>query len=123
MLSLISPDGNAVRKLAARNLLAFAFSKDGAQVYGIVRNTTGLGPQWQLYSIDVKTAADKMVASLDLPAFANEISGFSLHPDGKRFLTSIAKWPMIFGCSKAGISRRRRLGRTACCGVERPSRE
>ncbi|HYM08043.1 MAG TPA: hypothetical protein VEU11_15915, partial [Terriglobales bacterium] len=26
----------------------------------------------------------------DLPAFANEISGFSLHPDGKRFLTSIA---------------------------------
>ncbi|HYM06954.1 MAG TPA: hypothetical protein VEU11_10375, partial [Terriglobales bacterium] len=66
---------------------------DGAQVYGIVRNTTGQGAQWQLYSIDVKTGADKMLAPLDLPAFANEISGFSLHPDGKRFLTSIAKWP------------------------------
>ena len=92
-MSLISPDGNAVRRLTARSLLAFAFSKDGALVYGIVRDTTGNGAQWQLYSIDVKTGADKMVASLDLPPYANEISGFSLHPDGKRFLTSIAKWP------------------------------
>jgi len=41
----------------------------------------------------VKTGADKMLASLDLPASANGIDGFSLHPDGKRFLTSIAKWP------------------------------
>ncbi|HYM10323.1 MAG TPA: protein kinase, partial [Bryobacterales bacterium] len=73
-MSLISPDGTAVRKLTAHNLLAFAFSKDGAQVYGIVRNTTGQGAQWQLYSIDVKTGADKMLAPLDLPAFANEIS-------------------------------------------------
>jgi serine/threonine protein kinase/Tol biopolymer transport system component len=92
-MSLISPDGNTVRKLTARNLFGFAFSKDGAKVYGIVRNTTGEGAQWQLYSIDVKTGTDKMLAPLDLPAYANEISGFSLHPDGKRFLTSIAKWP------------------------------
>jgi hypothetical protein len=63
-------------------LLAFAFSKDGAQVYGIVRNTTGEGAQWQLYSIDVKTGADKMLAPVDLPASTNEIAGFSLHPDG-----------------------------------------
>lgn len=34
-----------------------------------------------------------MLASLDLPASVNGIDGFSLHPDGKRFLTSIAKWP------------------------------
>jgi Tol biopolymer transport system component len=92
-MSMISPDGKAVRKLTDRTLLAFAFSKDGAQVYGIVRNTTGEGAQWQLYSIDVKTGAGKMLASLDLPASTNEISGFSVHPDGKRFLTSIAKWP------------------------------
>ena len=92
-MSMISPDGNTVRKLTARNLLAFAFSKDGAVVYGIVHNTTGVGAQWQLYSIDVKTGADKMLAPLDLPAYGNEISGFSLHPDGKRFLTSFAKWP------------------------------
>ena len=90
---MISPDGNTVRKLTARSLLAFAFSKDGARVYGIVHNTTGEGAQWQLYSIDVKTGADQMLAPLDLPVSTGSISGFSLHPDGKRFLTSIAKWP------------------------------
>jgi WD40 repeat protein len=92
-MSMISPNGNAVRKLTDRTLLAFAFSRDGAQLYGIVRNTAGEGAQWQLYSIDVKTGAGKMLAPLDLPASTNEISGFSVHPDGKRFLTSIAKWP------------------------------
>jgi Tol biopolymer transport system component len=90
---MISPDGSTARKLTARKLLAFAFSKDGAQVYGILRSTAGEGAQWRLYAIDVKTGADKMLASLDLPASANGIDGFSLHPDGKRFLTSIAKWP------------------------------
>jgi len=40
----------------------------------------------------VKTGADTMLAPLDLPASANAIAGFSLHPDGKRFITSIAKW-------------------------------
>ena len=90
---MISPDGSTARKLTARKLLAFAFSKDGAQVYGILRGTAGEGGQWRLYAIDVKTGADKMLASLDLPASANGIDGFSLHPDGKRFLTSIAKWP------------------------------
>jgi hypothetical protein len=73
--------------------LTFAFSRDGAQVYGIIRNTTGEGAQWQLHSIDVKTGADKMLAPVDLPVSADSIAGFSLHPDGKRFLTSIAKWP------------------------------
>jgi len=92
-ISMISPDGNTVRKLTARSLLAFAFSKDGAHIYGIVHNTTGEGAQWQLYSIDVKTGADKMLAPVDLPVSTGSISGFSLHPDGKRFLTSIAKWP------------------------------
>ncbi len=45
-----------MRRLTARDLLAFAFSKDGSQVYGIIHNPTGEGAQWQLYSIDVKTA-------------------------------------------------------------------
>jgi len=92
-ISMISPDGNTVRKLTARKLLSFDFTKDGAQVYGIVRNTLGEGAQWQLYSIDVKTGADKMLAPIDLPASTDGIAGFSLHPDGKRFLTSIGKWP------------------------------
>jgi len=90
---IISPDGYTARRLTARKLLAFAFSKDGAQVYGILRSTAGEGGQWRLYAIDVKTGVDKMLASVDLPSSANAIAGFSLHPDGKRFLTSIAKWP------------------------------
>ena len=90
---MISPDGSTARKLTARRLLAYAFTKDGAQVYGIVRNAQGEGAQWQLYSVDVKTGADKMIAPLDLPASTDNIAGFSLHPDGNRFLTSIAKWP------------------------------
>jgi eukaryotic-like serine/threonine-protein kinase len=92
-ISLVSPDGNTVRKLTARFLPAYSFSKDGAQVYGIIENTSGEGPQWQLDSIDVKTGAEKMLALLDLPASTANIVGFSLHPDGKRFLTSIAKRP------------------------------
>ena len=58
----------AKNKLTARKLLAGGFSKDGAQVYGIVRNTTGEGAEWQLYAIDVKTGAEKTLAPLDLPA-------------------------------------------------------
>jgi hypothetical protein len=46
-----------------------------------------------LYSLKVKTGAEKLLAPVDLPASANDMVGFSLHPDGKRFLTSIAKWP------------------------------
>lgn len=63
-VSMISPDGDKVRMLTARNLLTFAFSKDAAQVYGIVRNTAGVGPQWQLFTIDVRTSADRMLAPL-----------------------------------------------------------
>ncbi len=91
--SMISPDGKTARILTARDLLAFAFSKDGAQVYGVVRNTAGQGALWQLHSIDVKSGADRLLAPLDFPAYTANIAGFSLHPDGKRFLTSIAKWP------------------------------
>jgi Tol biopolymer transport system component len=91
--SMISPDGKTPRILTARNLLAFAFSKDGAQVYGVIRNTAGQGALWQLHSIDVKSGADRLLAPLDFPAYTANIAGFSLHPDGKRFLTSIAKWP------------------------------
>jgi len=42
-----------------------------------------VGAQWQLYSVDVKTGADKFLAPIDLPAST----------DGKRVLISIAKWP------------------------------
>jgi len=92
-LSLIAPDGRTARKLTERKLQVYGFSKDGSQLYGIFRNTTGDGAQWQLYSVDVKTGADRFLAPIDLPASTDSLAGFSIHPDGKRFLTSIAKWP------------------------------
>ena len=47
-IDMISPDGSTARKLTARKLLAFAFSKDGTQLYGILRSTAGEGGQWRL---------------------------------------------------------------------------
>jgi Tol biopolymer transport system component len=92
-MALVSTDGTLNREMNAHRFLAYAFSKDGRQVYGISRNTTGAGADWYLYSVDVAKGAEKMLAPLDLPASANAVAGLSLHPDGKRFLTSIAKWP------------------------------
>jgi Tol biopolymer transport system component len=92
-LSLISPDGNTVQKLTSRRLLVYAFSKDGSHVFRVERNTTGSGAQWQLYSVEIASGREKLLASLDLPASTNDIAGLSLHPDGERFLTSIVKLP------------------------------
>ncbi len=92
-INLISPDGKSTRKLTARKFQAYSFSKDGSQLYGIFKNITGQGAQWQLYSTNVNTGAERSLAPIDLPASADGISGFSIHPDGKRFLTSIAKFP------------------------------
>jgi serine/threonine protein kinase len=92
-LVLTSPDGKTTRQLTERKLQVFGFSKDGGHLFGIFRNTTGEGAQWQLYSVDVKTGADKFLAPVDLPASTDGMAGFSIHPDGKRVLISIAKWP------------------------------
>jgi hypothetical protein len=92
-MSLISPDGAIDRKLTSHSFSVYTFAKNGEKVYGILRDTTGGGAEWQLYSVDVKTGAEKMLAPVDLPSSATALAGFSLHPDGKRFLTSIAKWP------------------------------
>jgi Tol biopolymer transport system component len=91
--SLISPDGAMVRQLTARAFHVFTFSRDGSLVYGIFRNTTGEGAQWLLYSVHVKTGVEKMLSAVDLPPSTDSIASLSLHPDGKTFLTSIAKWP------------------------------
>jgi hypothetical protein len=73
--------------------MADNFSKDGNQVYGIFHNTAGAGPEWQLYEVNVKTGAEKLLSAVDFPPSAAMVAGFSIHPDGKRALTSIAKWP------------------------------
>jgi serine/threonine protein kinase len=92
-IDLISPDGKSTRNLTPRKFLAYGFSKDGSQFYGIFQNSTGNGAQWQLYSVNVKTGAEKFLAPIDLSASIDRMAGFSIHPDGKSFLTSVAKFP------------------------------
>ena len=98
MAMAVSPDGATSRKLTARQFLAFNFSRDGAQLYGIYRNTNAAGvgaaaAEWQIYSTDVKTGAEKLLSAIDLPASVDGVQSFSLHPDGKRFLTSVGTFP------------------------------
>ncbi len=61
--------------------------------------------QWQLYSVEVKSGTEKMLAAIDLSESAGVVAGFSIHPDGKRFLTSFCKFPhdiwMLEGCDQA----------------------
>ena len=90
-LDLISPDGKSKRTLTMRRLLACNFSRDGSQVYGIFHNTTGAGAEWQLYAVNVKTGTEKLITPVDFPPATGMLAGFSIHPDGKRALTSIAK--------------------------------
>jgi eukaryotic-like serine/threonine-protein kinase len=90
---LVSPDGQKNHKLTERPFSCSGFSKDGAQVIGVFQDNSGKGPQWVLYALDVRTGAEKFLGPLELPAVVDAVAGFSLHPDGKRFLTSIAKRP------------------------------
>ncbi|HUB79542.1 MAG TPA: protein kinase [Bryobacteraceae bacterium] len=92
-IDLISPDGKSTRTLSKRAFATFGFSRDGGQIYGIFRNTSGQDAQWQLFSVNVKTGAERFLAPVDLPASADSLAGFSIHPDGKRFLTSFSKFP------------------------------
>jgi hypothetical protein len=92
-MSIVSPDGQTVRKLTRRKLEGYGFSRDGAQAFGIFQNTAGEGAEWQLYSIYLETGVEKMLAAVDLPAATGTVYGFSMHPDGKRFLATVNKWP------------------------------
>jgi hypothetical protein len=71
----------------------WAFSKDGTEVYGIVHDTTGHGAEYQLVSVNVRSGAQKLIGPVDLPTYTNSVRGFSIHPDGKRALTSVIRTP------------------------------
>ena len=94
-LYLMSPDFQTERRLSSRQFerVPVTFSADGRQVLGMFHNTTGEDAEWQLYAIDVASGAEELLAAVDLPPDTGEVDGFSLHPDGTRFVTSISKWP------------------------------
>src|SRR5262249_9416595 len=92
-ISLISPETRRTRLLTPRKFMVFGFSRDGSRMFGIEPDITGKGGQFQLYQIDVTSGAEKPLGPVDLPASVNNVAGFSMHPDGTRFLTSVVKLP------------------------------
>lgn len=92
-LGLISPDGKSRRRLSFRRFMAYNFSRSGGTVYGIFHNTTDPKHEWQLYEVNVTSGAEKLVTTVDLSPSTARLSALSIHPDGKRALTTVAKFP------------------------------
>jgi dipeptidyl aminopeptidase/acylaminoacyl peptidase len=92
-LNLISPEGKSGRLLTSRKFEVRNFSKDGETMYGVLDHAGAEGARWQLYSVDVRTGTEKLLGTIDLAPSTARLAGFSLHPDGKRFLTSAANFP------------------------------
>jgi len=84
-LHLVSPDGKTHRLLSNRGSPDFGFSKDGAIVYVLRRDETR---KWEVAAVNVKTGAETRMGQLGFLPSA-ELSGFSLHANGKSFITSI----------------------------------
>jgi hypothetical protein len=55
--------------------------------------------------------AEKLLGTLNLPAYAGSMVGFTLHTDGDRFATSISKWPYDIWMIEGIDQPRSRLGR------------
>jgi Tol biopolymer transport system component/predicted Ser/Thr protein kinase len=93
---LISPDGAVERQISSRGgsgRAALGFTRDARSLVYLEQNTSGEGAPWRLWSIDVASGAERALADVPLPPTVGDVAGFSLHPDGTRFLTSIANWP------------------------------
>jgi serine/threonine protein kinase len=96
-LRVVSPDGRQNRVVSKRTWETYGWSKDGAAVLGIARGATG---HFVLGRIDVASGAEQELAdlgpippSVGLVDSLNEFvyRGFSLHPDGGSFLTSVLR--------------------------------
>jgi Tol biopolymer transport system component len=83
-VQIVSPDGTKKKTLLKIDSPGFGFSRDGALLY-VLRPGAA---RWELAAIDVETGTTKKTTPLDI-ASANEVLGFSLHPDGTRFATSV----------------------------------
>lgn len=82
-LQLVSHEGKSTRDLG-RRFQVYGFSKDETKIYGLSRT----GNAREIISIDVKTGEERHVVDVDLPANVT-LADFSLHPDGKRFATTV----------------------------------
>jgi len=97
-LRIVSPDGQQNRTISRRMWHIYGWSKDGAALYGIV---SGENRRLWLERIEMAVGKETQIADLGpVPAafdFADTVMndmpyrGFSMHPDGKSFLTSVVR--------------------------------
>ncbi len=94
-LRIISPDGKQNSVISQRVWETYGWSKDGAGVLGI---WYGENRRLALGRVDISTGKETQIADLgavpaafDLAEDLSQLSyrGFSLHPDGKSFLTAM----------------------------------
>ena len=83
-LFVVSTDGKTRRTLRQNAYPGWCFNKTGDHIYGVARDETR---HWALWSLDIATAAERKVVTLDVPLEAH-LADLSLHPDSKRFLTT-----------------------------------
>jgi len=97
VLKVVSPDGKQNREVSQLTWETFGWSKDGARIVGIAR---GASRRLLLQQIEIDSGRESRIADLgpvppefDLADPLNEFAyrGFSLHPDGKSFLTSVLR--------------------------------
>ena len=81
-LELVAADGSSHRVLAKWRPAAFAFSNDSRQLYALRR-----ADEWELVTVDIPAGTERAIA-VRLPATAT-VTGFSVHPDGRSFVTSL----------------------------------
>jgi hypothetical protein len=95
--ALEAPVGGRNRPLSQRIWETFGWSSDGKRVLGIAR---GDGRRLWLQQLDIDSGVERPIADLgpvppafDLTDSMNDFPyrGFSLHPDGRRFLTSVLR--------------------------------
>jgi len=94
-LTLATPDGKQQRIVSRKEWLTYGWSKDGNSLYGIgvTENRRLVLGRIEIQGEREHVTADlgPMPASLQMADFQGDFSyrGFSMHPDGKSFLTSV----------------------------------
>lgn len=87
--SVVSPDGEQTRVLSERSWLVHTWARDGASIYGI---RTDESLHLVMARIDLATGQETVIRDLgQSPPTIDPVEGLSLAPDGKSFLTSMAR--------------------------------
>jgi Tol biopolymer transport system component len=94
-MRIVSPDGRQGRTVSQQRWETYGWSKDGASLYGIAPDESR---HLILRRLDITSGSESKITDLgpappgfDLANYQGNFwyRGFSMHPDGKRFLTSV----------------------------------